>query len=90
MFPSGLVIANPTLEHYVNNNTNARNVASSDIAPNAGVTSRKPVDVAVVDLDDLGSRDEKIEKLEKQVDELIKRVTELEKYLPSQKKQKLL
>jgi hypothetical protein len=91
VFPSGLGIPNPTLEYYVNNsNTNARNVAAGDLAATAGVASRKPVDVAIVDLDDLELRDEKIEKLEKQVDDLLKRVAELEKHLPSRKKQKLV
>jgi hypothetical protein len=91
VFPSGPVIPNPTLEYYVNNsNTNARNVAAGDLAATAGVASRKPVDVAIVDLDDLELRDEKIEKLEKQVDDLLKRVAELEKHLPSRKKQKLV
>ncbi len=81
VFPAGVVVPNPTIEYYVaNTNTNIQQ-ATDDLAPTAGVTSKTQTNVAVVDLDKEENDMERLEQLEQQVGDLLKRVAQLEKKL---------
>jgi len=84
VFPSGLVIPNPTLEYYVaKSNTNLPKDATHDLAPDAGVPRIHPI----VDVDvEPDAGEERLSRMEKQVDDLLKRVAELEKQLPKKQK----
>eukprot|EP00029_Vermamoeba_vermiformis_P009784 TRINITY_DN5001_c0_g1_i1.p1 TRINITY_DN5001_c0_g1~~TRINITY_DN5001_c0_g1_i1.p1 ORF type:complete len:646 (-),score=175.14 TRINITY_DN5001_c0_g1_i1:57-1973(-) len=85
VFPAGLVVPNPTLEYYVANTNTNKQQATDDLAPTAGVQSKKKADVAIVDLEKEENDMERLDQLEKQVGNLIQRVSELEKLLKKNK-----